>query len=628
MTIRPLAQGDPQQIGRYRILGILGSGGMGRVLLGAGPDGRLVAVKQVHAHLLGEREYRSRFLREVTASTRVSGAFTAPVIDFDVDASAPWLASVFVVGVPLDSAVSQYGPLPPSAVRMLAAGLASALQEIHRAGLIHRDLKPANVLLAADGPRVIDFGIAQLSENPEGLTEVGSVLGSPGYMSPEQALSEPLTPASDVFSLGSLLFMAATGASPFAAFTLAYTLFNIVHVEADLSGVPTELRELLAPCLSKDPAARPTPTQILDYLGRLEGFGRPWPEPILHEIGGLGTELAALAADPEATSVLPGARRNSQAAQRVVELASGRQRRRSRTLVALLAVIIALVATSGAAWVRWGRTADQTTALPALTLAQLREADSCAWLRTALGSSIPAGLASAWPEAVAAWTFTPTWVWGCEASAGTQTLTFEPGAHLFALTQTTAIAAGQPVFAREADTYCGRALRSGDAQQRWGLYVEARNQSQCALAEYVLTRIASVSTVPRLADADRVLAGVDPCALVDRGTLTSLIGALPDAPKEVSAHTCVWEGSAQATINLRLLDPSIPADREIDLGEGRTLLAPVSKTAAICSRDYVVRQTTQHREQVEISVQGDSDNEKHCGAAEDIARVVVDKLPK
>ncbi|MRH88654.1 protein kinase [Nocardia sp. SYP-A9097] len=147
MTIRPLALGDPQQIGRYRILGILGAGGMGRVLLGTGPDGRLVAVKQVHAHLLDEIEYRARFRREVTASTRVSGAFTAPVIDFDVDSATPWLASVFVVGVPLDTAVERHGPLPPAAVRMLAAGLASALHAIHQAALIHRDLKPANVLL-------------------------------------------------------------------------------------------------------------------------------------------------------------------------------------------------------------------------------------------------------------------------------------------------------------------------------------------------------------------------------------------------------------------------------------------------------------------------------------------------
>ncbi|MGW4246249.1 serine/threonine-protein kinase, partial [Nocardia sp. NPDC004722] len=230
---QPLGPDDPVRIGGYRTLARLGAGGMGRVLLGAGPDGRLVAIKQIHAHLLDGHEYRARFRQEITASTRVSGAFTAPVIDFDVDTEQPWLASAFVVGVPLDRVIAEQGALPVPAIRALAVGLAVALHDIHAAGLVHRDLKPANVILAHDGPRVIDFGIAKLSE-ATGLTETGAALGSPAYMSPEQALSQPLTPASDIFALGSLLVTVVTGSSPFVAASMAYTLFNIAHSEPDL----------------------------------------------------------------------------------------------------------------------------------------------------------------------------------------------------------------------------------------------------------------------------------------------------------------------------------------------------------------------------------------------------------
>ncbi|WP_218021418.1 serine/threonine-protein kinase [Nocardia acidivorans] len=631
MTIRPLAQEDPLQIGRYRILGVLGSGGMGRVLLGAGADGRLVAIKQIHAHLLGEVEYRSRFRREVTASTRVSGAFTAPVIDFDVDSATPWLASVFVVGVPLDKVVQEYGPLPPQAVRMLAAGLASALEAIHRADLIHRDLKPANVLLASDGPRVIDFGIATATENPGGLTEAGAVLGSPAYMSPEQALSEPLTPASDVFSLGSLLVIAATGTSPFAASTMAYTLFNIVHTEPDLARVPPELRELIGPCLSKDPAARPTPTQILDYLGQPSGHRRPWSEPIHLEIDRLAIELAGLAADPEATTVLSGGRRGVRVAQQRTMLLDNRppRSRSSRMLLLLLAVLLVVAGTAGAAWVRWGRGDDRQAASPQYTIAQMREADACAWLRSALGDSIPAGLAPSWPTNVSNWTLTASWVWGCDANGGAkQTLSFEPGAYVSGFVRTGATAAGWPILGSQDASTCERALQPTGAEQKWGLIVKVRSPSQCALADYVLTRLSSVTDLPRTADADQSLARVDPCALVDRTPLDSQVGPLPVGPTEDSAHTCVWEGTSEVAVNLRLVVPKPSADPQIDLGEGRRLLAPKSTVAAICTRLYSYRDVAKQIEQVEIQVHGNDDNEAHCAAAESIARSVVDKLPK
>ncbi|WP_330183357.1 serine/threonine protein kinase [Nocardia sp. NBC_01503] len=629
MTIRPLAPGDPQQIGRYRILGILGAGGMGRVLLGAGPDGRLVAVKQVHAHLLDEIEYRARFRREVAASTRVSGAFTAPVIDFDVDSATPWLASVFVVGIPLDTAVERYGPLPPAAVRMLAAGLASALQAIHQAALIHRDLKPANVLLATDGPRVIDFGIAQAAENPAGLTETGSVLGSPAYMSPEQALSGPLSPASDIFSLGSLLVMAATGQSPFASQTLAYTLFNIVHVEPDLTRVPPELQDLIAPCLRKDAAARPTPAQMLDYLGHPTEHGRPWPEPVHNDIDRLGTELAALAANPEATTVLPGARRGLRSGDRAAGVEARPARTGRRLLPVLLAVLLVLAVTAGAAWTRWGNSEHSQAAPLPLSLTEMREADSCAWLRTALGTSLPAEVAAGWPTNVPEWSFRPNSAWGCLAMASKDhAFDFNPAAYLFGFAPKGPVIDGRPVVGRDNTTSCDRALQPDEAHPTWGVTVSAWNEDECGLAEYVLTRLAQVSAVPRMADADRSLARLDPCALVDRDALTSLIGTLPVAPKEASAHSCVWEGSAEVAVNLRQTTPPDTPDPQIDLGNGRVLLAPKSNVAAICTREYPYRDAGNQQEQVEVKVHGNDDNDAHCAAAESIARSVVDKLPK
>uniref|UniRef100_UPI0025AF64A4 serine/threonine-protein kinase n=1 Tax=Amycolatopsis solani TaxID=3028615 RepID=UPI0025AF64A4 len=274
--MKPLEAGEARTAGKYRLVAELGEGGMGRVLLGVAPDGRLVALKQVHAEFARDPHFRGRFRQEVVASQRVSGAFTAAVMDADPDAETPWLASVFVTGPSLKEAVEATGPLPAEAVRRLAVGLASALIEIHRVGLIHRDLKPGNVLLTGDGPRVIDFGIARATEGGADLTGTGGIVGSPAFMSPEQAESRPLTPASDVFSLGGLLVMAATGRGPFTGSPTAQLLYNVVHAVPDLTGVPPELRALVEPCLAKDPARRPSPQQILDFLGAVPpGSGPP-----------------------------------------------------------------------------------------------------------------------------------------------------------------------------------------------------------------------------------------------------------------------------------------------------------------------------------------------------------------
>ncbi|MGY0056684.1 WD40 repeat domain-containing serine/threonine protein kinase [Streptomyces sp. LZ34] len=296
-----LGETDRPVAGPYRLVAELGRGGMGRVLLGVAPDGRLVAVKVVRSQFVEDDGFRTRFRREVEASSKVSGAYTAAVVDADADAPLPWLASVFVPGPALGQAVENVAPLTPETTVRLAAGLAAALAEIHRAGLIHRDLKPSNVLLAADGPRVIDFGIARAidSEHITKITHTGWLVGSPAFMSPEQAESRELTPASDVFSLGAVLFQACTGRVPFAGSSTLQMLYNVVHSEPDLSPLPDELRGLVERCLDKDPSQRPTPAGILELVGQLAPSARPWPPAVHDLIDAQQAEIARVLGLPE-----------------------------------------------------------------------------------------------------------------------------------------------------------------------------------------------------------------------------------------------------------------------------------------------------------------------------------------
>ncbi|MFI6371567.1 PQQ-binding-like beta-propeller repeat protein [Streptomyces sp. NPDC050546] len=270
---------DPAELGTYRLLRRLGAGGMGRVYLARSPGGRTVAVKVVRPDLAADGDFRDRFRHEVEIAKAVSGRFTAPVVDADPDAPLPWLATSYVLGPDLTDVVATHGALPERTVRALAAGLAAALQEVHAAGLIHRDMKPSNVLLAADGPRVIDFGIARAVDGNR-MTQTGVVVGSPGYMSPEQALGQDISTAGDVFSLGAVLAFAATGRGTFGhgAVSHASLLYQVVHGEPDLEGVPQQLLGLVRACLAKDPAHRPAPSEIVRALAPqgVEGVLSDW----------------------------------------------------------------------------------------------------------------------------------------------------------------------------------------------------------------------------------------------------------------------------------------------------------------------------------------------------------------
>ncbi|MFC7219149.1 serine/threonine-protein kinase [Streptomyces polyrhachis] len=264
--VEQLTQHDPRRIGPFEVLARLGAGGMGLVYLARSPSGRRVAIKTVRTELAEDQLFRVRFTREVEAARSVSGFYTAAVVDADPRAAVPWLATAYVPAPSLEEIVNQCGPLPPQAVRWLAAGIAEALQSIHGAGLVHRDLKPSNVLVVEDGPRVIDFGIASGVSNTR-LTMTNVAVGTPAYMSPEQARdSRSVTGSSDVFSLGSTLVFAGTGHAPFHGSNPVETVFMLLREGPNLAGLPGELHSLIEACMGMAPERRPSPVELTEML--------------------------------------------------------------------------------------------------------------------------------------------------------------------------------------------------------------------------------------------------------------------------------------------------------------------------------------------------------------------------
>ncbi|MFE0688549.1 protein kinase [Streptomyces xiamenensis] len=295
--MRPLAPEDPPTIGGYQLLGKLGEGGMGQVYLARSDRGRTVAVKTVQPALAREPEFRRRFAQEITIARKVGGQWTAPVLDADTEADTPWVATGYIAGPALNQVVSEdYGPLPEKSVLTLASGLLLALRDIHAVGLVHRDLKPANVLITIDGPRVIDFGIARAYDGVTGggLTRTGSVIGSPGFMSPEQIMGKRLSAASDVFCLGSVLAYAATGKLPFGTTDSGghALMYRIVQEEPELEGVPDgPLHELISGCLHKDPEVRSSVDSLLELTGSEPPSGAWLPAEVLAQLGRHAVQL-------------------------------------------------------------------------------------------------------------------------------------------------------------------------------------------------------------------------------------------------------------------------------------------------------------------------------------------------
>ena len=350
---------DPGRIGPYRLRGVLGSGGMGRVFLGGSADGQLVAVKVIRADLGADPEFRARFRREVTVARKVSSRFTVPLIDADTDGPVPWLATAYVAGPSLADAVTEHGPLPVRSVLELAAGLAGGLSAIHAAGVVHRDLKPSNVLLAHDGPRVIDFGISVAAETSP-LTRTGLLIGSPGYMSPEQVEGRELGSTSDIFSLGAVLAFAATGEAPFGSGSAPTLAYRAVYRQVNLDRVPAEVRGLIQRCLAKDPGQRPT-ARDLEFAAAAAAV--PPTEAWLPAVVTRTFLEIPDFADPSRTRTTaqpsPAAPR---APGRPARHAGSRQRRRARPLV-IASMVVGLLAASTAGAIALTASAHQTPGL-------------------------------------------------------------------------------------------------------------------------------------------------------------------------------------------------------------------------------------------------------------------------
>ncbi|GGV38754.1 hypothetical protein GCM10010495_65120 [Kitasatospora herbaricolor] len=314
-----------QSVGPYRVLRRLGAGGMGDVYLATTDSGRPVAVKTVQPQYAADAEFRRRFTQEVAAAGAVNGAYTVAVVDADTEAEIPWLATEFVVGPSLHEAVKRHGPLTGPALQVVGAGLVEALAAIHRARIIHRDLKPSNIMVTRDGPRVIDFGISKpmVDSLP---TASGEIIGTPGFMSPEHAAGEDLTPASDVFSLGAVLAFAATGRPPFGDGPAAVLIYRSAEELPDLDGVPPELVGLLVRCLDRDPARRPAPAELAAAFRYGPAVGTDW-------MGGAERTV----------------RRRERDLDRVLRDPNGTRRR----LLVLGGALLATAATGGAAKLLW-----------------------------------------------------------------------------------------------------------------------------------------------------------------------------------------------------------------------------------------------------------------------------------
>ncbi|MFE2738067.1 protein kinase [Streptomyces sp. NPDC059349] len=288
-VLKPLGPDDPQEVSGYRLAGKIGEGGMGAVYFTRTRGGQPVALKLIRREFAQNPDFRARFEAEVLAARRVSGYHIVPVVDHNVGSEEPWIASAYVPGVPLGEALTAYGPLPPPAAFQLVGCVAHALGSVHAASVIHRDLKPGNILLGSQGPWVIDFGIARATDTTE-LTRTGGVVGTPQFMSPEHALGRKVTPATDVFALGLIAAVAATGRHPYGGgLSIAARIASTELRPPDLSGYPDQLRPLLEVCLSADPGQRPAPAALAEQCAQaaareLRDFDGWLPAPLAEEI--------------------------------------------------------------------------------------------------------------------------------------------------------------------------------------------------------------------------------------------------------------------------------------------------------------------------------------------------------
>ncbi|NKX91519.1 protein kinase domain-containing protein [Nocardia coubleae] len=639
MTIHPPGPDDPQTIGRYRVIGALDPSAGDHSVLATGPDDSLVVVRQVHPELLAEPEFRVRLRHSAVAAMRVAGPSNTTVIDVDADADKPWLASLFVPGVRLDAAVAEHGPLPVPAVRALAAALASALGAVHAAGLVHQRLRADTVLLAKDGGRLGEIGVTPAA----GLSTTGTAttIGTPDFLAPEQALGLELTPAVDVFALGSVLAYAASGVAPFAAPSVPYTLFNIANREPDLSRVPEPLYEMLAACLRKDPAARPTPAQILQYLGGPPSGPPPWPAPVLDDIGRVQAEISALrAAAPALTPAepLPSAKpfaeavgakfaRLRQTARETAEY--GRERWAGADVLARSGIagglVVTLLALVGLTYFV-SRPEREPGPVTGLTLAELRRIDACAWLTSAIGTGVPVVPT---PLPADSWKPRPTGRWGCSLDSGKYILNLELGKEDEYLTLNQTVVDGVPIT-HGSPSGCVRAIASPGDEREAGIVLTLLTPpsvKDCAGVDHVAAALARSLTAAPQAEHPSPLALIEPCTLFDRDAVTEGIGPLPPQPTIADAHTCQWD--ALVRLNLQLLRTSnvtTGKNPQVLRVDGMEVYQGDDSTLK-CTRAYLVPNAGE--ETVQVTVEGmPGATQQSCSIATTFLRRAVEKLPK
>ncbi|MFD6390362.1 serine/threonine-protein kinase [Nocardia sp. NPDC060259] len=523
--MKPLGPQDPDQLGRHRLLAVIGRGGMGQVLLGRSPDGRLVAVKQIHRQFTGNPEFRARFRREVLASQQVTGAYTAGVVDHDAESETPWLASEYIPGPSLQDMVGEFGRLTVSGLKLLATGLAMALLEIHRTGLVHRDLKPSNILLTNDGPRVIDFGIARALEDDVTLTATGAVIGSPAYMSPEQAECQPLTTASDVFAVGAILAMAATGRSPFDAASTPQVLYNVLYLSPDTSAIPEPIRGMVEACLAKDPAERPSPGQLLDAASGIAA--EPvWPVRIRRRIGEYSAEAARWA---DGTAM--------------VDSVAGEQHGRVRPRLVPLATAVSAVVLVAIAMVGFGVDGNAIAMDDpplALSADESRRLDVCELMKPAVVGEL----------GTAAGELVPRGVNGCSIfyldQVGSKVyFTLETGAPVSERSKQPlgSTINWMPVLGRNKEArICDRTvvMQSG-LPMALTMNAQAPDGDACPAAERALgavVRRLAVNPPQKKLAADSVLL-LDACSLLDMPLTTSVVG---DPVRGRTVHGCTADG--------------------------------------------------------------------------------------
>ncbi len=560
---------------------------MGRVLLGRAPDGRLVAVKTIHRHLAHDPRFRARFRLEVQASQRVTGAYTAAVMDADPDAPEPWLASIYVPGPALRDAIDAHGPLPLGGLRLLTAGLAAALLEIHRAGMIHRDLKPGNVLLAGDGPRVIDFGIARALTTDLQLTGTGALVGSPAHMSPEQAEGRELTTASDVFAVGSMLVLAATGRDPFVGASTPQTLYNVVHNEADVTGVPAVLRPMVEACLAKHPGYRPTPTQLLETVGSISARAG-WPASVQRQIETVRQEAERwVRHDGSPPEPSP--------------------RRRGRGLVAAAALTAAIGVAAGAvALTNGGSPEPDPVAGRTLTMSddQLRRIDTCRLLGIDVIGKLGQPLRPELVDSSVCATELAT------ADGKRPVLTVGVGTSAATAKPTPDNLAGHPVLDTTVEARsCGRAVLVRDLP-KLGIELKLTGLDGDSCGR-VLTGLKSVvapllTDPPAAAPAQRSVVTADPCGSADPAVIARVVGP-GIQPTETDIHTCRWQGPS-LSVRIRMIEAermdNAPNYQLFSLGDELPLLPHDGvRTAApdgSCTSYLTVRPTTGGRAEMAV----------------------------